>query len=146
MRPVRNKLFGNFIGPDKPKTASDIFIPGRHQNISGEAFINDIALESNLKNAYEEFSQSANYGYAPGQVNLASMFLNGQHIAKDLTQALHWFKQAALQGHKPGVLKYIIVCQQINNCSVVDFYDELVSAGVNIKVRNFDFALEPTIK
>jgi len=144
-RPVLNKLFGNFVSPDKVATSTAIYLPGKHQNISGEAFLNDIALETNLRSAFEQFKLSADYGYAQGQVNLASMYLNGQHVEKDIEKSLYWFKQAALQGHKPGVLKYIIVCQQVKHCSIMNFYDELVSAGVNIKVRSFDFSLEPSI-
>lgn len=142
-----NKLFGNYITPDTPRARNEFFISGRSQNLSGMAYLNAGHLEDNLQQAIDFFQQSAQYGYAQGQVNLAEMYLNGQHKEVnseiDKQQALYWFKQAALQSHKPGVLKYVIVCKQVASCSLADFYQALTTAGVNIKVRSFDFKLSP---
>ncbi len=97
-----------------------------------------IYIENNLGLAFELYQQSAQLGFAKGQVNLAQMYLNGQHVEKDLQQALFWFKQAALQSYKPGILKYVIVCKQVASCELATFYQSLISSGVNIKVRAMD--------
>ncbi|WDD99385.1 tetratricopeptide repeat protein [Thalassomonas actiniarum] len=141
-RPVLNTLDGNLVGPSKPVYNSSAFIPGKKQNYSGMAFLKQTALETSLQSAFEQFQASAELGYAEGQVNLAQMYLNGQHVQQDFSQALFWFKRAALQSHKPGVLKYGIVCKQVPECNIVDFYDELLASGVNIKVRQVDFSLK----
>ena len=141
-RPLLNKLFGNEISPSHPVYRNKAFIPGKKQNNTGLAFLNDRKNENHLQQAFEHFQQSANYGYAQGQINLAAMYLSGQHVTKDLTLALYWFKQAALQSHKPGILKYKIVCKQVVTCDIVDFYDQLITAGVNVKVRKLEFTLK----
>ncbi|MCW8832357.1 MAG: SEL1-like repeat protein, partial [Colwellia sp.] len=79
--------------------------------------------------------------YAKGQVNLAAMYINGQHVEKDFEQALYWLKAASLQSHKPAILKYGIICRQVESCYLADFYQELTAAGVNIQVREMDFKL-----
>lgn len=76
-----------------------------------------------------------------GQINLAEMYISGLHVEKDLNKAIFWLKQASLQSSKPAILKYGIVCKQIELCDIVDFYQELKANGVNIKVRNLDFKL-----
>lgn len=140
-RPVLNKLFGNFINPATLPVSNKIYIPGKKQNNAGVAFLNIPNGETNLDSAFSQFRQSAELGFAPGQVNLGEMYVNGNAVQKDLKKALYWFEQAALQSHKPGVLKYAIVCQQVSSCSIVDFYERLISAGVNIKIRQLDFSL-----
>jgi len=140
-RPVRKTLFNNLVGPDIyiPPTSNLTF--GKKENIKGEAFLNNRYSETNLKTAFEYFQASAKLGYAKGQVNLAEMYINGQHTDKDFVQALYWLKQASLQSSKPAILKYAIVCKQVELCNLVNFYDELINSGVNIKVRKIDFEL-----
>ena len=140
-RPIRDKLFGNLVGPEKAPESSSQLIYGKKENTKGEAFLNDKFSETSLVKAFDFFQESANLGYVKGQVNLAEMYINGQHVEQNLTQALSWLKQAALQSHKPAILKYGIVCEQVPSCDVVNFYQELTHAGVNIKVRKLDFEL-----
>lgn len=140
-RPIRNKLFGNFIGPEKAKESSNHLTYGKKENTKGEAFLQERFSETNLKTAFDLFQDSSNLGYVKGQVNLAEMYINGQHVAKDFEQALYWLKQASLQSYKPAILKYGIICKQTNSCNLVDYYQELMASGVNIKVRNLDFKL-----
>lgn len=145
-RPIRNKLFGNFVSPVevnpiKPKRVSPYLIPGKKENSRGEAFLNEKFSETNLKTAFDLFQISSNLGYAQGQINLAEMYINGRHVAKDFNKALHWLKQASLQSSKTAILKYGIICKQVVSCNVVDFYKELTNAGVNIKVRALEFTL-----
>ena len=91
-------------------------------------------MEDNLAQAFTLFQQSADYGFADGQLNLAQMYLNAQHVERNLTKSLYWFKQAALQSYKPAILKYVIVCKQVDTCDLARFYQELTTSGVNIKV------------
>jgi len=97
--------------------------------------------ETNLKTAFDLFLYSSTLGYVKGQVNLSEMYLNGQHVKKDLNLALYWLKQASLQSYKPAILKYGIVCKQVESCNIANFYQELITDGVNIKVRMLDFKL-----
>ena len=140
-RPIRNKLFGRLVGPTKAKDMSSNLIYGKAENRRGESFLIEKFSETNMDTAFELFQRSSNLGYAKGQVNLAEMYINGQHVPKDLNKALYWLKQASLQSYKPAILKYGIICKQVELCNIVDFYKELTASGVNIKVRQLDFKL-----
>ena len=140
-RPNYNMLYGNYINDPEPKKGSVLYIPGKRENLAGLSFKKSSYLENNLQQAFEHFSRSSQLGFAKGQVNLAEMYLSGEYIDKDLSQAMYWFKQAALQSDKSGVLKYVIVCRQVSYCQEGDFYQELTDAGVNIKVKKVDFKL-----
>jgi len=140
-RPDHNMLYGNYINDPEPKQRSALYIPGKRENLAGLSFKKSSYLENNLQQAFEYFSRSSQLGFAEGQISLAQMYLNGEYIDKDLSQAMYWFKQAALQSNKAGVLKYVIVCRQVSYCQEGDFYQELTDAGVNIKVKKVDFKL-----
>jgi hypothetical protein len=140
-RPDQNMLYGNYINDPEPKVSSTVYIPGKRENLAGLSFKKSSYLENNLQQAFERFSRSAQLGFTQGQVNLAEMYLSGEYIDKDFSQAMYWFKQAALQSDKAGVLKYVIVCRQVSYCQEGDFYQELIDAGVNIKVRKVNFKL-----
>ncbi len=140
-RPVFGELYDNGIKPYEYSSQSDLFIPGKRENTAGLAFLNEKNLETSEQSAFDYFSQSADYGYAQGQLNLAQMLLNGQYVKKDLVQSLYWFKQASLQSYKPAILKYEIVCKQVESCDIYNFFKELVDSGVNIKVRSIDVKL-----
>jgi len=136
-RPVLGLLYGNYVSTQQEQVAATHYIPGKRKNASASAFLKSNHIEDNLAQAFSLFEQSAQLGFAPGQVNLALMYLNGQYVDKNLKQALFWFNQAALQSYKPAVLKYGIVCKQVSDCSLADFYQTLLESGVNIKVREF---------
>lgn len=140
-RPVRGRLLGRLVGPEKNKEARSYLIYGKQENIKGEAFLKEKFSETSLKTAFELFHKSSSLGYVKGQVNLAEMYINGKYVKKDFKQALYWLKEASLQSYKPAILKYGIICKQIKSCNIVDFYQELTASGVNIKVRNLDFKL-----
>tara|TARA_R110000744_G_scaffold5200_5_gene18218 strand:- start:1449 stop:2372 length:924 start_codon:yes stop_codon:yes gene_type:complete len=141
MRPVHDKLLGQRVSPEQRKIRSNIFIPGRRENLTGEAFLNERFSETNLQQAFNLFTKSANYDFAQGQVNLAEMYINGQYVEKNLNKALYWLNQASLQSHKPAILKYDIVCKQVTSCEIYDFFKNLVAAGVDVKVRKLDTKL-----
>ncbi len=140
-RPIRNKLFGSLVGPEKIKESRNYLTYGKKENNKGEAFLKQQFSETNFKTAFELFQDSSNMGYVKGQVNLAEMYINGHHVNKDFEQALYWLKKASLQSYKPAILKYGIICKQIKSCNLVDFYQELTASGVNIKVRKLDLKL-----
>jgi len=136
-RPVLGLLYGNYVSTQQEQVAATHYIPGKRKNASASAFLKSNHIEDNLAQAFSLFEQSAQLGFAPGQVNLALMYLNGQYVDQNLKQALFWFNQAALQSYKPAVLKYGIVCKQVSDCHLADFYQALLESGVNIKVREF---------
>lgn len=138
MRPVHEKLLGQRVGPEPVHYRSSIFIQGRKESLKGEAFLNELHSETNLQQAFEQFSKSANYGYAQGQVNLAEMYINGQYVEKDLVQALYWLNLASLQSNKKAILKYDIICKQVPSCQIYDFFENLIASGVDVKVRHLD--------
>jgi len=140
-RPKLNVLYGNYVNPLKENKKSSLYIPGKRENLSGLSFLKSSYIEDNFSQAFELFTRSAEQGYAEGQVNLAQMYINAQLVTKDLDKALYWLKRASLQSDKPGILKYVIVCQQVSYCDLGDFYQELTDSGVNIKVRELEFSL-----
>ncbi|MBA6326484.1 sel1 repeat family protein [Colwellia sp. MB02u-6] len=80
---------GQRVGPEPRKYRSNIFIKGRRENLTGEAFLKQRFSETNLKQAFELFTTSANYNFAQGQVNLAQMYINGRYVEKSLKKALY---------------------------------------------------------
>lgn len=144
MRPIRGKLFGRNVLPEKTKKKSTFFIQGKKENQRGVAFLNDALSETSEEDAYKFFSRSAQFNYAPGQVNLAQFYINGQHVEKDLNRALYWLNKAALQSYKPAILKYEIVCKQVKDCQIYDFFENLIASGVNVKVRSLSTKITST--
>ena len=132
-RPEGNMLDGNIVVPDSHFESSTVFIPGKKENFSGIEYLNFAHEGNKAELALAKFQESADFGFALGQVNLAQMYLNGTAIEKDLYESLAWLKKASLQAYEPAILKYSIVCQQVESCMVTDFYQELVKAGVNIE-------------
>ena len=142
-RTVQGRLVGNTVKPDKTVYQSKLFVAGKRENNVGLAFLLEKNLETHAEFAFENFSRSAELGYPQGQLNLAEMYVNGQYVEKDLTRALYWFNQAALQSYKPAILKYDIVCKQVEHCDLYDFYQNLINSGVNVKVRSLGVKLTP---
>ncbi|KGJ87725.1 tetratricopeptide repeat protein [Colwellia psychrerythraea] len=132
-RPEGNMLDGNVVVPDSHFESSSVFIPGKKENFSGLEYLKFATDGDKMESALIKFEESADLGFAKGQVNLAQMYLNGMAVQKDLHESLAWLKKAALQAYEPAILKYEIVCQQVESCAVADFYEELVKAGVNIE-------------
>ncbi len=143
-RPVYGRVFRSLIEPFKFEIPKHEFVSGKRENNAGIAFLNSPTREDNFSEAFQQLSQSAAYEYAPGQTNLAELYLDQTFENYSQEKALHWFLQAALQSHKPAVLKYVIVCERIPQCNVNDFFQLLVDAGVNIKVRKSAFKLQPS--
>jgi len=132
-RPVGDMLDGNVVVPDSHFESNSVFIPGKKENFAGLEYLKLGKDSGKAELALENFEESADLGFVKGQVNLAQMYLNGIAVEKDLHESLVWFKEASLQAYEPAILKYSIVCQQVESCTIEDFYQELVKAGVNIE-------------
>jgi len=132
-RPKGNMLDGNVVVPDSHFESSSVFIPGKKENFTGLEYLKFAKDGEKAELAFTKFEESADLGFAKGQVNLAQMYLTGTAVEKDSLEALALFKQASLQAYEPAILKYAIVCQQVESCAIADFYQELVKAGVNIE-------------
>lgn len=142
-RPKHNSLYGNYTSPDTAvikTSAPDMYVPGKREHIAALSLLNNMHIEDNIERGLSLLSQSAQLGFAPAQVSLGEFYL--QPSFYDSEQALYWFKQAGLQSHKPGILKYVTICKRQQGCSEINFYQQLYDAGVNIKVRQFDFELQ----
>ena len=132
-RPEGNMLDGNVVVPDSHFKSSSVFIPGKKENLAGLEYLKFAKSADKAALALVKFQKSAGLGFAPGQVSLAQMYLNGIAVDKDLNKSLEWFEKGALQAYEPAILKYAIVCQQVNSCNIAEFYQELVQTGVNIE-------------
>ena len=133
-RPDGNVLDGNIVVPDSQFASNSMFIPGKKENFTGLEHLKFAKTdESRAEEAYYEFQDSADFGYAPGQVSLAMLYLTGTGVEKDLYESLASLKAASLQSYEPAILKYAIVCQQVESCIISDFYQDLINGGVNIE-------------
>lgn len=138
-RAVNNWLYGMVvINPISLPSNKAIHLGPRHNNI-GLAFLQSTYLKDYHQQAFKHFSQSAAHDYARGQLNLAKMYLSGQYQGQpnkpNLEKALFWFKESALHANKAAIEKYTIVCRKVSNCQVSEFYQELIVAGVNLRIN-----------
>src|SRR5262249_32828568 len=62
-----------------------------------------VGTPSDLKGAQHWFQKAARRGYAPAQVNLAMMYLQGWGVVRNDGSALYWLTLAAQQGHPVGL-------------------------------------------
>ncbi|MBA6362507.1 sel1 repeat family protein [Colwellia sp. BRX8-8] len=133
-RPIKNELRGKPVVTAKKRFLSSTYFPGARQNNSGLAFLEASYIDNHIELAFEKFNLSAERGYKLGQVNLAELYITGKHGEQDLNQALFWLQEAALQDHQPAIDKYLIVCQQVAQCSKSVFIKVLSEQGVNFHI------------
>ncbi|NQZ79520.1 MAG: sel1 repeat family protein [Colwellia sp.] len=110
------------------------YIPGKRQNTQGVAFLKANYIDDRFEQAFILLKQSAELGYAPGQTNLAELYLTGIEGSRDVEKAAHWLLQAALQGYQPAIEKYRVVCQLEELCQIDDFYRALNEAGTSYRI------------
>src|SRR5581483_8371088 len=65
------------------------------QNQLGLAAMLVLGPNVDLKTAAQWFQKSAEQGYAPAQVNLAVLYLNGWGVSRNYAAAQLWFRRAA---------------------------------------------------
>ncbi|WP_085296720.1 tetratricopeptide repeat protein [Cognaticolwellia mytili] len=111
------------------------YISGKRQNTQGMAFLKEIYIEDRFEQAFVLLKQSAELGYAPGQTNLAELYLMGIKGSRDIENATHWLFQAALQGYQPAIEKYRILCQSEEVCQIEDFYQALNESGTSYRIN-----------
>src|SRR5215471_4792600 len=75
--------------------------PGHSENKQGIAAM--MSAPGDMKKAEHWFEKAARKGYAPAQVNLAMMYLQGWGITRNDGAALYWLTLAAQQGHPVGL-------------------------------------------
>jgi len=143
LRPQAGMLFGSDVTMKTDKLPRGVYFPGARENSAGEEFLSAINQSGNYQLAYDKFKESADKGFPKGQVNLGEMYLTGDHGEKSYEKALYWFEQAAIQSYKPGINKYLIVCNYVSLCIKENFYQTLADAGVNFRVGGKLFESEP---
>jgi TPR repeat protein len=113
------------------------FIPGKRENTEGVAFLKATYIDDRIEQAFKLLKKSAELGYAPGQTNLAELYLTStdREGKGDVENAAHWLFQAALQGYQPAVEKYRVICQLEETCDINDFYRALDEAGTNLQMK-----------
>ncbi|NMP33181.1 sel1 repeat family protein [Thalassotalea sp. M1531] len=134
-RPEGNMLFGNYVINDTGYRMGSTYIPGERKYASGLAFEQATYIQEHNIKAFFKFEESANLGFALGQIRLAELYLAGEIIETDLSKALYWLEQASMQSYERAIKKYSIVCQQTKGCDVQAFYSRLIDAGVNLSVN-----------
>jgi len=113
------------------------YIPGKRENSQGLAFLKANYIENSFEQAFNLLKRSAKLGYAPGQTNLAELYLTftGIEESRNVEDAAHWLFQAALQGYQPAIEKYRVICQLEEACDIEDFYRALNEAGTNYQIN-----------
>ena len=92
-------------------------------------------IDGNAVQAFILLKKSAELAYAPGQTNLAELYLTGIEGSRDIQTAAHWLLQAALQGYQPAIEKYRVICQLEESCQIEDFYRVLNEAGTRYEIN-----------
>ena len=113
------------------------YIPGKRENTQGVAFLKASYIKDGIEQAFILLKQSAELGYAPGQTNLAELYLTFTDIegSGDVENAAQWLFQAALQGYQPAIEKYRVICQLEEACDIEDFYQALNEAGTHYRIH-----------
>ena len=64
--------------------------------------------------AVHEWQPLAEQGDASAQINLGTLYVNGQGVSKDYQQALYWFRLAAKQGNAMALTKLGLMYERGN--------------------------------
>lgn len=120
---------GNIVSDTETVKKEWRYVPGKRQNTQGMAFLKATYIGDRFEQAFALLKRSAELGYAPGQTNLAELYLTGIEGTRDVESAVHWLFQAALQGYQPAIEKYRVICQLEEECQIEDFYRALKEEG-----------------
>jgi len=112
------------------------YIPGKRENTQGVAHLKAEHMDDRFEKAFVLLKKSAELGYAPGQTNLAELYLTFSDIEGngDVEKAAHWLFQAALQGYQPAIEKYRVICDLEEACNIDDFYQALNESGTTYSI------------
>ena len=86
------------------KTVADLAKQGHvyEQNQMGLASMLVIGPDADVATAVHWFEKSAQNGYAPAQVNLAVLYVNGWGVPQNFGIAQRWLREAAAQHFAPA--------------------------------------------
>ena len=70
--------------------------------------------------AVKWYRKAAEQGYGQAQVNLASMYYEGQGVAKDLMEAYAWFNLAASKGDEVARKNLGFLEKQMSAASILE--------------------------
>ena len=86
------------------KTVADLAKQGHvyEQNQMGLASMLVIGPDADVATAVHWFEKSAQNGYAPAQVNLAVLYINGWGVPQNFGIAQRWLREAAAQHFAPA--------------------------------------------
>lgn len=114
-RPKGYKIDGWFVmQPPEPEKFEYQYNKDNQEGIS--LFRGEQGYTRDYVAAFEAFTKAAIAGDASGQSNLAEMYRDGLGTERDTSQALYWFKQAAVNGHKEAQQSFDALCKQVNTC------------------------------
>jgi len=124
---------GNAVTNITEEKKERFYIPGKRENAQGVAYLKAGYIDDRVEQAFKLLKKSAELGYAPGQTNLAELYLTATDIEGngDVEKAAQWLFQAALQGYQPAIEKYRVICQLEKRCHIEDFYRALNEAGTS---------------
>ena len=60
--------------------------------------------EEDAEKGVQLLKTAADNGEANAQITLAGMYRKGEHVEKNVAEAIHWYRMAALQGHEHAQL------------------------------------------
>ena len=87
----------------------------------GYFYYTGIGTNVDKQKAFELYQKAANLGHSFAQNNLALMYEDGDGIAKNIDQAIFWYKKAVEQGYQKAqsrlekVLKIKNTVNNVNN-------------------------------
>lgn len=121
---------GNVVSEIEQMEKKWRYVPGKRENTKAMAFLKATYIEDRFEQAFGLLKRSAELEYAPGQTNLAELYLTGIEGTRDVETAVHWLFKAALQGYQPAIEKFRVICQLEETCQIEDFYNALKEEGV----------------
>lgn len=110
------------------------YVPGKRENTKAMAFLKATYIENRFEQAFDLLKRSADMGYAPGQTNLAELYISGIEGTRDVETAVHWLFKAASQGYQPAIEKFRVICQLEEECNIEDFYRALREQGAAFSI------------
>lgn len=110
-RPKNLSLFGGLVMPLQKPKPFNLKLPS--QDVLNGV---DYYVLGDLELAYELFSKAAKNDDPWGQINLAEMYEDGEHVGRDLSMALFWYQASAIQGLEDGKVQLTRFCNDHPIC------------------------------
>lgn len=80
----------------------------------------------------QQLRQQAEQGDAWSQLNLGAAYDNGMGVARDIEQALHWYRKAAEQGLAEAQfnLAHLLVSEEISSVAAAEWMGKAAAQGM----------------